>query len=294
MTPRELIQWTEARFLQSDLYYGHGTDNALDEAVYLVLAGLDLPIDCSDEMLDTVLESNKEGHINNLVQRRVEERIQVAYLINKAWFAGHEFYVDERVLIPRSPMAELIDEQFSPWLNTPDVNRILDIGSGSGCIAIACAYAFPDAEVDAVEINNEAAQVLGKNISRHHKQDRVHLIESDLFRNIESGQYDLIVSNPPYVSVKEMRGLPKEYKHEPVMALEANNNGLDIVTRILHEASAYLNDGGILVIEVGNSQEALVETFPKVPFVWLEFKNGGEGVFLLTKQDLLRSFSENR
>ena len=284
---RELIQRTEKQFSQAELYYGHGTDNALDEAFYLVMVAADLEFDCTDEELDKPLAQETLTHIESLINQRIKQRIPVAYLVNQAWFAGRQFYVDERVLIPRSPFAELITSQFMPWLISNNVNSILEIGTGSGCMAIACAYEFPRARIDAVDIDDDAIDVARKNVGLHNFEDRVQIIKSDLFDQVGDNKYDLIISNPPYVGQDEMQTLPEEYSHEPTHALEANENGLELVGKILQKVAEHLNDNGILVVEVGNSMEALIDSYSDIPFIWLEFESGGEGVFLLNKNDLI-------
>jgi ribosomal protein L3 glutamine methyltransferase len=284
---RELIQRTEKQFSEADLYYGHGTDNALDEAFYLVMVAAGLDFDCSEEQLDKPLSPDVLSHIENLIEKRIKQRIPVAYLVNKAWFAGQQFYVDERVLIPRSPFAELITSQFMPWVSFRDVTSILEIGTGSGCMAIACAYEFPHADIDAVDIDDNAIEVANKNVLQHELEERVHVIKSNLFEQLNGKKYDLIISNPPYVGHDEMLTLPKEYSHEPEHALEANDNGLALVSKMLEQAPDYLNDNGVLIVEVGNSMQALIEQYPNIPFVWLEFEYGGDGVFLLNKNDLI-------
>ena len=286
LTPRQLIHEAERRFAKAGLYYGHGTDNPYAEAVFLVLRALGFPFDVADAVLDDVLPQPDIDHVRQLIEARIRQRKPAAYLLKEAWFAGLSFYTDERVLIPRSPIAELIEEQFSPWLRQERVRRILDLGTGGGCIAIACAIAFEGAMVDAVDISEEALAVARLNIERYGLQGRVAAIHSDLFQHLQANRYDLIVSNPPYVDANEMAGLPAEYTHEPVQGLCAGSDGLDIVRRILAEAHRYLAEDGILVVEVGNSEEALVEAFPVVPFLWLDFEYGGHGVFLLTKADL--------
>jgi ribosomal protein L3 glutamine methyltransferase len=283
---RELIQRTEKQFKLADLHFGHGTDNALDEAFYLVMAAAGLEFDCVEEKLDEPIQKDLLKHIEGLIEQRVQQRMPVAYLVKQAWFAGQKYYVDERVLIPRSPLAELITSQFMPWLSFSDVNSILDIGTGSGCIACACAYAFRQAQVDAVDVDADAIEVANKNVSSHKLEQRVSIIKSNLFEQLKDKQYDLIISNPPYVANVEMQTLPKEYLHEPGHALEANDNGLELVEQILKQASSHLNEGGILVVEVGNSMEALIERYPSMPFTWLEFEAGGHGVFLLNKTEL--------
>ena len=286
LTPRQLIEWASEQFENNDLYFGHGTDNAYDEAAFLVLSSLGLPIDEYDEKLDQPMQANQKKQILELVNERISTRKPAAYLLGEAWFAGLPFYVNEHVLVPRSPFAELIAEQFSPWCEPENVKFILDIGTGSGCIAIASAIAFPDAKVDAIDISNEALRVAKKNVERYELQNRVALIQSDLFQELKDKKYDLIIANPPYVDDEDMAALPAEYKHEPALGLHAGQDGLDIVRRILNEAGQYLAENGILIVEVGNSQHALSEKYPEVPFMWLEFEHGGEGVFLLTREEL--------
>jgi ribosomal protein L3 glutamine methyltransferase len=230
-------------------------------------------------------------YLCSLIVRRVKDRVPAAYLTREAWFAGLPFYVDERVIVPRSPIAELIESGFSPWLDNQDVAHILDLCTGSGCIAIACALAFPESQVDAVDISKEALEVAAINAKKHHVVAQTRLIEGDLWESI-TGKYDLIVSNPPYVNEQEYADLPLEYKHEPQLALEARQEGLEIVERILKKAHEHLLPHGILVVEVGNSQEALQAKYPEVPFIWLEFERGGEGVFLLTA-DSLRTYQHH-
>lgn len=282
---RFYVEHAAREFAAADLYYGHGTDNAEGEAVYLVFAVLDLPFDCPESMLDSPLTQAQCGKIEHLIRERIETRKPTAYLVNRAWFCGLPFYVDERVLIPRSPIAELIERGFTPWLQPECVRRVLDIGSGSGCIAIACAHAFPAAEVDAVDNDPDALAVARDNIDMHQLAGHVHAIQSDLFSNV-SGRYDLIIANPPYVSSAEMEILPPEYRHEPVAALVAGSDGLDFARRLLAEAGDYLTDQGILVLEVGNAREALEQAYPGLPFTWLEFERGGEGVCLLHAGDV--------
>jgi ribosomal protein L3 glutamine methyltransferase len=288
---RELIQRTEKQFVQADLYYGHGTDNALDEAFYLVMAAAGLEFDCVEEILDEPIQPELLVHIEGLIDKRINQRVPVAYLVNQAWFAGQKFYVDESVLIPRSPLAELVTSQFMPWVSFNKVKSILDIGTGSACIAIACSYAFPDAAVDAVDIDAAAIAVANKNVLSHGFEGKVHIIKSNLLEQLAGKTYDVIISNPPYVGNDEMQSLPKEYSHEPGHALEANDNGLELVDLILRQAAVHLNDGGVLVVEVGNSMAALIERYPTMPFIWLEFEGGGSGVFLLNKNDLEKYYS---
>lgn len=277
--------WAEESFMSAELYYGHGTDNAWDEAVALALYVLKLPPDVDAHVGEHILSPEEKEAFIKLVNRRIKERIPVPYLTNEAWFAQQKFYVDERVIIPRSPMGELILNGFQPWLGKRSVSRVLDLCTGSGCIAIAAAKAFEDAEIDAVDISEDALAVAQKNIVLHGCEERVKLIQSDLFSGCARKHYDIIISNPPYVDTTEMRELPEEYHWEPRLALAAGADGLDIVKKILREAPNYLTDQGLLFVEVGNAEEALKKQYPDFPFTWLEFENGGQGVFLLYSED---------
>ncbi|EKO3661046.1 50S ribosomal protein L3 N(5)-glutamine methyltransferase [Vibrio metschnikovii] len=285
-TLQDMIRWTVSRFNAAQLFYGHGTDNAWDEAAQLILPTLYLPIDVPPHVLNSRLTGSERLRVVERVIKRINERTPIAYLTNKAWFCGLEFFVDERVLVPRSPIGELIQAQFSPWL-LDKPTRIMDLCTGSGCIAIACAYAFPEAEVDAIDISADALQVAEQNIQDHGLEQQVFPIRSDLFRDLPKEQYDIIVTNPPYVDQEDMNSLPDEFKHEPELGLAAGTDGLKLARRILANAPHYLTDNGILVCEVGNSMIHLVDQYPNIPFTWLEFENGGHGVFLLTKQQLL-------
>lgn len=284
---RDFVRFAASQFNEAGLYFGHGTDNAWDEAVALALHSLHLPITVNPTVLDANLTSDEQTKLTALIQKRVDKRIPVPYLTNEAWFSGLPFYVDERVLIPRSPIAELIEQHFEPWVMPDNVHQILDLCTGSGCIAIACAKAFPDAQVDASDISPEALAVAKINVLRHSVEDQVELISSDLFDSIPAKKYDIIVSNPPYVNAAEMSSLPSEYRHEPSLGLAAGADGLTIATRILQNASRFLNPEGILIIEVGNSESALADQFPDIPFTWLDFQRGGGGVFLITAEQLI-------
>lgn len=285
-TIRDFIRYATSGFNAADLYYGHGTDNAWDEAIALVLRTLHLPHDINPTVLDARLIEEERVKLIELIHQRIDKKIPVAYLIHEAWFAGLSFYVDERVLIPRSPMAELIENQFQPWIDVDQIHHILDLCTGSGCIAVACAKAFPDAIIDAADISADALAVAKLNTLKHHMEDQIHLYQSDLFSKIPEQEYDIIISNPPYVSTQEMFDLPAEFKHEPALGLAAGTEGLDCVIQILRQASEYLSPHGILIVEVGNSEYALAERFPTIPFTWLEFERGGDGVFMLTAEQL--------
>jgi len=287
----DFLRFGLSRANASDLYYGHGTDNAWDDVLALILGSLSLPLDVEPALLYGQLTNDEKKLLSKQLEQRLIARIPVPYLTHEAFFCDLPFFVDERVLIPRSPIAELIKQQFSPWIAPDDVAKVLDMCTGSGCIAIACCYAFPDALVDAVDISTEALAVAEINRQRHAVQDCLKLIESDCFDAVPGTQYDIIVSNPPYVDFDEMKTLPEEYRHEPKLALEANNNGLAIVEKILSSAHAYLSEHGILVVEVGNSEEVLLDRYPNVPFTWLDFERGGQGVFLLTCEQLKEHFS---
>ncbi len=282
----DFLRFSLSCAIDAQLYYGHGTDNAWDDMRSLILRSLFLPYDIEPALLNARLTSSEKKHLCQQLDKRINQRVPVPYLIKEAYFFDLPFYVDERVLIPRSPIAELIGDHFSPWIEEDKVHRILDLCTGSGCIAIACCYAFPDAVVDAVDISSEALAVAAINREQLDVEEQLTLIESDCFSNVPKVKYDLIVSNPPYVSKEEMQTLPDEYRHEPVLALETSNNGLAIVEKILKNAHDYLSEQGILVVEVGNSDEILCDTYPEVPLTWLEMSHGGHGVFLLTKQQL--------
>ena len=285
-TVRDYTRWAASRFSEAGCYFGHGTDNAWDEAVYLVLGALHLPWDVDPQALDARLTLAERQKLIGLVEKRVEQQVPVAYLVKEVWFAGLSFYVDERVLVPRSPIAELIAKSFAPWIVADEVSQVLDLCTGSGCIGIACANAFPGASVDLVDVSPDAIKVANINITRHDCVDRVQAIESDLFENIGDQRYDLIVTNPPYVDLQDYNDMPAEYRHEPALGLAAGQDGLDIVRQILDQSAAHLTEYGVLVGEVGNSQHALADAYPELPFLWLDLEHGGHGVFVLTAAQL--------
>ncbi len=287
-TLRDFIRYAASRFNEAGLCFGHGTDNAIDEAAALVLHALHLPPDLHGAYHDGRLIDSEKQAILELVQRRVQERKPLAYLTHEAWFAGLAFYVDERVLIPRSPIAELIDNAFSPWIETARVQRIVDIGTGSGCIGIACAHTFPDAVVDMTDLSAAALEVATINVERHHLQARTRLLRSDLYAALAGETYDLIISNPPYVAAATITQLPAEYRCEPETGLAAGVDGLDFAVPLLRDGARHLNAGGLLVVEVGDSAEALMQRFPDIDFLWPEFTRGGGGVFIIDKENLQR------
>lgn len=291
-TITDFVRWGASRFVEAGLNYGHGMSSPLDESAYLVLRTLYLPVDTPNSYWSSVLTRSETISVVDVIKRRIEEKIPAAYITKEGWFAGLQFYIDERVLVPRSPIAELVENQFSPWVNADDVGAILDLCTGSGCIGIACAYAFPYAKIDLSDVSEDALQVAKINIAEHDVAQRVRAIQSDLFSHLKGKKYDLIVSNPPYVDSEDMQALAAEFQHEPALGLSSGNNGLDITQKILVEAANYLTDEGVLIVEVGNSQYALMELFPEVPFQWIDFERGGDGVFAISKQELIVYFSK--
>ena len=284
-TVRDFVRWGASRFTEAGLWFGHGTDNAWDEAVVLVCAALYLPLDSGARALDARVTRNEKLRVLEYLERRVTERVPAPYITGEAWFAGLRFQVDERVLVPRSPFAELVEREFRPWL-TAAPERILDLCTGSGCIGIACALAFPDAEVDLVDISLAALEVADGNIAAHRVERRVRTLESDLFEELDQA-YDLIVCNPPYVDADDYADLPDEYRCEPELALAAGVDGLDVVRRVLRDAPDWLEDEGLLFVEVGNSAAALEDRFPDVGFTWVELERGGDGIFVFSREELL-------
>lgn len=287
ITMGDFLRWGESKLREFDVFLGHGTDNYHDEALALLLFVTYLPWSTDPKILNTRLLPTEKQHFLALLEQRINARIPTPYLTNEAWFCGLPFYVDERVLIPRSPLGEIIEAQFSPWLQFPDAElKVLDLCTGSGCIAIAMAYALPNAIVDAIDISAEALAVCEHNVAEHGLDNRVFPLLGDGLR-VAQGPYDLIVSNPPYVDADEMASLPQEYRHEPELALASGEDGLDFTRTLLAQASDYLTEDGNLIVEVGYSWPAVEQQWPEVPFLWLEFARGGEGAFMLSRQQLL-------
>ncbi|OCG41888.1 50S ribosomal protein L3 N(5)-glutamine methyltransferase [Gilliamella sp. Bif1-4] len=286
-TVQDFIRWTASQLSLSDVFLGHGTDNPIDESKQLVLATLGLSLFIPEEFYSANLTNDEKNQIIDIIQKRIKDRVPTPYLTNQAWFCGHAFYVDERVLIPRSPIGELIDNHFEKIILTEPKN-ILDLCTGSGCIGIACAYEFADAQVDITDISLEALDIAKTNIEMHEMDFQVTPILSDLFDDVPEKQYDLIVTNPPYVDSEDMSDLPDEFLYEPKLALEAGFDGLDLVKKILRDAINYLTPEGVLVCEVGNSWVSLQQQYLDVPFNWIEFERGGLGVFSITREELIQ------
>lgn len=284
-TVRDYLRYASTQFAASGLYFGHGTDNVWDEAVQLVMRSLNLPLENNTLFLDARLVREERQLIHERIKRRITERVPLAYLLGEAWFMGMPFHVDERVLVPRSPLGELLENGLQPWLGDKSVNRVLDLCTGSGCIGIGAASVFEDALVDLADISVDALEVAESNIDLHEVGDRVQCIQSDVFSNI-IGQYDVILSNPPYVDAEDLADMPDEFHHEPELGLAAGSDGLDIAHRILAKAAEHLSEDGLLIVEVGNSWGAMDDAYPELPLTWLEFENGGSGVFLVTAEDL--------
>jgi ribosomal protein L3 glutamine methyltransferase len=285
-TVQELIDRGARRLRRARVHFGHGTDNADDEAAALAWHALRLPLAASPSVYRRRVGARGVAQFEGLLGRRIKERLPAVYLTGETWFAGLPFHVDPRVLIPRSPIAELIERRFAPWVDPARVRRILDIGTGSGCIAIACAKAFPAARVDGVDLSGDALAVAARNLRRHRLGRRVRMLKSSYFSALGGATYDIIVSNPPYVGTRELAALPPEYAHEPRMALAAGRSGLDSVRSILKDAGRHLRPRGILVVEVGDTEGTVRRAFRELPFAWLQFERGGGGVFLLTKEQL--------
>lgn len=287
-TIRDWLRYAVSRFEASDIFYGHGTDNAYDEAVWLIMSGLHLPHDTLNNFLDAKLTSGERTKLAGFIEQRISKHKPTAYLLKEAWLQGYKFYVDERVLIPRSFIAELlVNDGLQPWIEYPElVTSAADICTGSGCLGVLLADAFPDASIDVVDISPDAIDVCNINIANYGLQDRVTAIQSDMFSALKGKKYDLIISNPPYVDAPSMAELPAEYRNEPQLALGSGVAGLDHTHTILREAANYLNEDGILIVEIGHNRDALLEAYPNLPFTWLEVSSGDEFVFLLTKSQL--------
>ncbi len=286
-TVRDCLRFAISRFNEAGIFFGHGSDNAYDEAAYLVLHTLHLPLDRLDPFLDSALTRPEIDAVLDVIAQRVEQRLPAAYLTHEAWLAGHRFYVDERVIVPRSFFAELLDEQMVPWVdNAESIGSVLDLCTGSGCLAILAALAFPNAAVDAADISRDALDVARRNVDDYGLQDRVRLVESDLFAKLGGRQYDLIISNPPYVNAESVAALPPEYLHEPRLALGSGPDGLDATRAILRDAAAHLTPDGVLAVEIGHNRAALEAAYPDTPFTWLEVEAGQDFVFLLHREDL--------
>lgn len=287
----DFIRYCFSRMNREPLFFGHGTDNSWDESVSLVLQTLELPWDFSKELWHCRVTAEEALQLHDVLERRISDRIPLPYITHQAWFGGYRFYVDERVLIPRSPIAELIDNHFAPWVNFEfnEPRAIMDLCTGSGCIGIACALQYEEAEVDLLDLSTEALDVAQRNIDYYAIQDRVTTIESDGFSALDEayfGKYTLIVANPPYVDQHDFNTMPQEYKAEPELALISGNDGLDLVRSILSQAARFLTDDGLLVVEVGNSWVALEDAYPDIPFTWVDFEFGGHGVFVMTAEEL--------
>ena len=288
-TLRDWLRYAVTRFGEAKISFGHGTDNAYDEAAYLLLHALHLPIDRLEPFFEARLTQPEREQLAQLLERRIEQRVPAAYLTREAWLGDFRFYVDERVLIPRSFIAELLPDGLAPYLGPPEkVKAALDLCTGSGCLAILLAHAYPEADVDALDVSAEALAVAQRNVSDYGLADRINLIRSDLFSNLSEKNYDLIISNPPYVTTLAMEDLPPEHRHEPEVALAGGDDGLDAVRTIIKEAPQFLNPGGALVIEIGHNRAAAELAFPRLPFVWLETASSSDSVFLLTREEIIK------
>ena len=286
-TIRDLLRFAVSRFHEAGLFFGHGSASAYDEAAYLILHTLHLPLDRLEPFLDARLTTTELEQVLGIIERRATEKIPAAYLTNEAWLGDFSFFVDERVIVPRSFIAELLREQLAPWIENPgEIYSALDLCTGSGCLAILLAHAFPSAMIDAVDISPEALEVARRNVSDYSLEHQVHLIQSDLYTGLGRRTYDLIISNPPYVSSAAMATLPEEYRHEPENALASGVDGLEATRTILNEAASHLNDRGLLIVEIGHNRDNLEQVYPDMPFIWLETSAGDEFVFLLKRDQL--------
>ncbi len=287
LTIRDWLRYSVSRLEESGVFFGHGTDNAYDESVWLVMSALHLPLDTLDNFLDARITKDEAKHLAHLIERRVTERVPTAYLLREAWLKGFKFYVDERVIVPRSFIAELLEDGLAPWIEYPEmVESAADICTGSGCLGVLLVHAFPNATVDVVDISPDAIAVANINIKNYGLEEQITAVQSDMFSGLKGKKYDLIISNPPYVDAPAMSALPQEYRNEPQIALGSGDAGLDHTHILLKEAKKYLNDDGILVVEIGHNRDALLDTYPELPFTWLDVESGNEFVFLLTKEQL--------
>ena len=289
LTLRDVLRFAVSRFNEAELFFGHGSDNAWDEAAYLLLHALHLPLDRLEPFLDCRLTTDERARLLQLIGRRVDERLPAAYLTGEAWLGDFRFHVDQRVIVPRSFIAELLREQLTPWIDDPQqVGAVLDLCTSSGCLAIIAAHFFPAARVDGVDISPDALAVAARNVSEYPLDGRVRLLESNLFAALKGCRYDLIIANPPYVDAAAMAGLPAEYRHEPALALASGTDGLDLTRAILADARRHLKPHGVLVVEIGHNRAALEAAFPAMPFTWLDTSAGDEYVFLLRREELPR------
>jgi len=285
---RDYIRFAVSQFNQAKLFFGHGSSDAYDEAVYLILQTLHLPLDRLEPFLDAQLTEDEQAQVLNNIQQRVEKRIPAAYLTHQAWLGDFSFYVDERVIVPRSFISELLLEQLNPWISDPDsINNVLDLCTGSGCLAILAAHAFPNCNIEAVDLSADALAVAKRNVAEYALQSRINLIESDMFTKLDSNQYDLIISNPPYVDAESVSALPQEYLHEPELSLGSGNDGLDATRIILKHAAQHLTENGLLIVEIGHNRDVLEAAYPNLPFTWLDVSSGEQFVFMLHRNDLV-------
>ena len=286
-TVRDWLRYAVSRFTEAGLFFGHGCDNAYDEAAWLILHTLHLPLDRLEPFLDARLTRNERLAVHHILQQRIAKRLPTAYLTNEAWLGEFRFYVDERVIVPRSYFAELLEEGFAPWVTAPEkVAAALDLCTGSGCLAILMAHAFPEAHIDAVDLSPGALAVAQRNVAEYGLEQRINLVESDLFVGLGQQRYDLILSNPPYVTAAAMAALPPEYRHEPALALAAGEDGLDIVRRILHEAKHRLMQNGLLAVEVGHNRNLVELAFPALPLTWIDCAGGEGQIFVVQREQL--------
>lgn len=287
LTIRDWLRYSVSRFEEAGIFFGHGTNNAYDESVWLIMSALHLPMDTLENFFDARITPAEAKHLAQLIERRVTDRTPTAYLLREAWLKGFKFYVDERVIVPRSFIAELLENGLHPWIEYQEmVESAADICTGSGCLGILLAHTFPNAAIDVVDISPDAIAVANINIKNYGLEEQVTAIESDMFNALAGKTYDLIISNPPYVDAPAMAMLPQEYRNEPQIALGSGSDGLDHTHTLLHEAGKHLNDGGLLIVEIGHNRDALLAAYPDMPFTWLEVDSGNEFVFMLTKEQL--------